>query len=153
MLIERLKKPVPVIRLRVERSKGEWRVVKHIRLAEKTIPPSEELPHPGKSGLWSGFWFEAVDAKGRVLYRQILQVPRRGVEAFEDGSIHRIPLEIDEFVTDLLIPDFPEIDSVRLFLEEPERLSEKERVKKGPVPEPVAIFLTREKVPPKKGRG
>ena len=153
MLKEKLTKPGPVLRLRVERSKGTWRVVKHIRLAAKTLPFPDELPLSGKSGLWSGFWFEAVDAKGQVLYRQILTVPRRGVEVFaEDGSMQRLPLEIDEYTTDLLIPDFPEITSVRLFLEEPERLSEPERAKKGPVPEPVAVFPARESVPPQKGR-
>jgi hypothetical protein len=122
-------------------------------LAEKTLPPSDELPYPGKTGRLSGFWFEAVDNKGKVLYRQVLQVPRRGVEVFEeDGSIRRIPLEIDEYSTDLLVPDLPEIKSVRLFLEEPERLPEKERAKKGLAPEPIAVFSAKESVPPKKDR-
>ena len=56
------------------------------------------------------------------------------------------------YTTDLLIPDFPEITSVRLFLEEPERLSEPERAKKGPAPEPIAVFPARENVPPQKDR-
>ena len=44
MLTEKLKKPGPVLRLRVERHKGTWQVVKHIRLAEKTLPFPDELP-------------------------------------------------------------------------------------------------------------
>jgi hypothetical protein len=153
MLTERLKRPGPVLRLRVERSKGKWKVVKRLRLAEKTLPPSDELPNPGKSGFWWGFWFEAVDAAGKVLYRQVMDVPRGGVEVFaEDGAIHRIPLEIDEYTTDLLIPDLPEIKSVKLFLEEPERLSAAARAQKGPAPEPIAVFPARENVSPKKDR-
>jgi hypothetical protein len=153
MLQEKQKKPGPVLRLRVERSKGKWRVIKYICLAEKTLPASAELPDPGQSRRLSGFWFEAVDDKGQVLYRQILHVPRRGVEVFAgDGSIHWIPVEIDDYTNDILIPDLPEIKSVRLFLEEPERLPETARAKKGLAPVPVAVFSARESVPPQKGR-
>jgi hypothetical protein len=155
MKLDRLRGPGPVLRIRVERRAGRWKVVKRIHLPEKVVPASEDLPASDKAGRWSGFWFEAVDAKGNVLYRQVLRPPPRGVEVFEeDGSIRRVPRKTDEYSLDLLIPDLKEIESVRLFLEEPEELAEKERAVRGRPLEPVALFPARESrstKPTKKG--
>lgn len=145
MISKKRKEPGPVVRVRIERKEGKWRIVKRIRVPEMTIPTSDDLPRPDRAGRLAGFWFEAVDAKGNFLYRQVLREPPRGVELFEDdGTISRVRVETDEYNVDLLLPDLPEIETVHLFLEEPERFPEGELAKKTAVPQPIAVFPARE---------
>lgn len=137
--------PGPVLRVRIERKKGNWRIVKRTRVPEMTIPASDDLPRPDRGDRLAGFWFEAVDAKGNSLYRQVLREPPRGVELFEDdGTMSRVSVEIDKYSMDLLLPDLPEIEDVRLFLEEPDRIPERELAKRTGVPQPIAVFRVRE---------
>jgi len=134
-----------VLRVRVKREKGEWTVVKKIRVPEMTIPASDKLPRPGPSGRLSGLWFEAMDTKGEVVYRRILHAPQQAVEIFEDdGSMTRVKAGTDEYSVDLLIPHLPGISEVRLFHERPER---EEVMKKAVVADrlqPIAVFDVRD---------
>lgn len=142
--------PGPVLRIRLERTKGRWKVAKRIRIPRKTLPASEHLPEAGANGRVSGTWFEAVDADGAVVYRLSMREPRRGIEVFhEDGGISRLDSRSDDYSTDLLIPDLPQIESVRVFSEEPGAQDERG---KGGALEPVAAFPAREDEPPPKKR-
>lgn len=145
MISKKRQEPGPVLRVRIERKEGKWNIVKRIRLPEKTIPSSDDLLRPDRTGRFTGFWFEAVDAKGNLLYRQMLRKPQRGVELFEDdGTISRVSVETDEYSVDLLLPDLPEVEDVHLFLEEPDRMPERELAKRTEAPQPIAVFPARE---------
>lgn len=134
-----------MLRVRIKRKEGKWNIVKRIRLQEKTIPFSDDLPRPDRTGRFLGFWFEAVDAKGNLLYRQMLREPQRGVELFEDdGTISRVRVETDEYSVDLLLPDLPKVEDVHLFLEETDRMPERKLVKRTEAPQPIAIFSARD---------
>ena len=153
MMLKKQQEPGPVLRVRIERKEGKWRVIKRIRVPEMTIPTSDDLPRPDRSGRLAGFWFEAVDAKGHSLYRQILREPPRGVELFEDdGTISRVSVETDEYSVELLLPDLPEIGDVHLFLEEPDRIPERELLKKARVLQPIAVFSARESDSPEQAQ-
>lgn len=137
--------PGPVLRVRIERKEGKWRIARRIRVPEMTIPASDDLLSLDNAGRSAGFWFEAVDAKGNLLYRQVLREPPRGVELFEDdGTISRVSVETDEYSVDLLLPDLPEIEDVHLFLEEADRIPERELAKKTGALQPIAVFSARE---------
>ena len=136
--------PGPVIRIRMERKDGKWRVVKRVWIPEMVAPPSEDLPGLERSVRPAGFWFDAVDPDGSVIYRHTLREPQRGVELFEDdGSISRVDADTDDYSLDIVIPDLPEIRDVQLFLEEPERVSADERAAIAKAPQPVAVFPAR----------
>jgi hypothetical protein len=137
--------PGPVLRIRIGHRKNEWRVLKRIRIPEKVVPASNDPPRLGRSGRVAGFWFEAVDAQGKCLYRRVLREPPRGVELFEDdGTISRISAEPDEYSVDLLLPDLPEIENLRLFLEEPRLAPERELIEEPTLLRPVAVLPARE---------
>ena len=148
---KKLQGPGPVLRVRVEGTSEGWRVLKRLRIPSMTVPPSFELPQSRRFGRHSGFWFEATDAKNRTVYRQLLPAPKRGVEVFEaDGAIRSLPAERDRIIADLLIPDLPEVKSIRLFLVEPERLPAPEQVRIGAKTRPTVVFPAREVKPAKK---
>lgn len=141
--------PGPVLRFTVERRDGKWSVIDRFRAPEMTIPSSSKLPSPGKTGRLTGAWFEAVDAKGNLIYRRMLREPQDGVELFhEDGSISRATIESVHYTTDILIPDLPEIQTIHLYIEKEVPLE----AKVAPAPIPVAKFPAREKKSPKRSR-
>lgn len=143
----RARKPGPVIRLRLERKDDTWSIIKRIPLEEKTVPRSYELPQTGPNGIIAGFWFEAADKAGKTVYRQLLRKPVGGVEVFSrDGSISRIKTEKKTYTIDVLVPDWPEIERVRLFHVRQKDIRETERKAAGParLMPPVAEFDLRE---------
>jgi hypothetical protein len=141
MISKKRQEPGPVLRITVERLDGKWRVIDRFQVPEMTIPSSEDLPSPGRTGRFIGAWFEAVDTKGNVVYRRKFPVPPTGVEIFhEDGSISRTSPDTDLYSMDLLIPDNPKIEAVHLYIE-PDTLSKAEKAR---APTPVAIFPVRE---------
>jgi hypothetical protein len=145
---EKQEGPGPVIRILVKRKDGRWKVVQRIHVPKMTIPVSSGAPTPSRSGRIAGFWFEAVDREGKILYRRILRTPQKGVEIFDDdGTTSRVDVKRNEYSTELLIPDIPEIESVHLFLVGPGFIPTPERVKKAHAVEPVAIFSLRESEP------
>jgi hypothetical protein len=148
--------PGPVIRVRVQYTDGQWRVVKRVQVSEMTIPASQELPQLRPHRRPAGFWFEAADARGEVLYRHGLRAPVPGVEIFEDGGgISRASADMEGYTVDLLVPDLPKVKDVRLFFEGPEAPRAKERAAAEPgLPTPVGVFAVREETgrrPRKKG--
>ena len=154
MISANRQKPGPVLRIRVERKEGKWRVVKRIKVPEMTIPNSYDFPKLEKTGRLTGFWFEAIDDQSSFLYRQILREPPRGVELFEDdGTISRVSVEPpDEYIIDLLLPDLPEMEEIQLFLEDPEQIPERDLYKKAGGPQPIAVFSVRENDSPKQSQ-
>lgn len=109
--------PGPVMRVRVQYRDGRWQVIKRVRVPEMTVPASQPPPQGQRP---TGFWFEAVDAQGRVLYRHRLRTPIRGVEIFEeDGTIRRVDAEIEGYTQDLLVPLLPRLEKVRLYYAPP----------------------------------
>ena len=72
--------PCPVRRIRVAWHDGTWRIEKETRVPSMTLPASVELPK-SKRGV-TGFWYEAVDRDGQVLYRQTIEDQRAGMEVF-----------------------------------------------------------------------
>lgn len=107
-------KPEPVVRLRFEWSGGVCRLIKRVMLVEKVLPRAEgeidTKAHP------RGFFVEGADAKGRTIYRRNMVSPfRRVAEVFDsDGRIHAVDHTPSVVQFDVLVPDRPEIVSVRV---------------------------------------
>jgi hypothetical protein len=139
--------PGPVIRVRVQYADGQWRAVQRVRVSEMTIPASQELPKVRSHRRLEGFWFEAADAQGEVLYRHMLRSPVPGVEVFEEGGgISRASASIEGYTVDLLVPDLPQVKDVRLFYEGPEAPRVREKAAEGEpgARQPVGVFAVRE---------
>lgn len=112
-----VKFPCAVRRVRVHWKDGEWRIVKEVMIPQMTLPKSAELPETERQGV-SGFWWEATDAEGRVLYRRSMPDPRepRMETVDRDGTFRNLGSgHRHEVVFDVLIPDLPEIQEVRFF--------------------------------------
>jgi hypothetical protein len=149
-MVDEPKKSRVVLRVRVERKGGKWRLVKQVRVPEMTIPHSVDLPAPARAGRLTGSWFEAVDERGKVLYRRMFHMPPPGVEVFEeDGTISRVTKATDDYCTDLLLPDLPEVSAVRVFSEQLGKEVEVEPAKAARPVVPVAVFQLREGDAPK----
>jgi hypothetical protein len=56
---EKHKGPGPVMRIRVKRKDGQWKVVKRVHIPEMIIPFSDDAPPLNRSGQMAGFWFTA----------------------------------------------------------------------------------------------
>jgi hypothetical protein len=82
-----------------------------------TLMKSQPLPATGHSKGLSGFWYEAVDAQGGVIYRQTMADPfDAGTEVFGEEGITRTPHEMPESTGfDFLIPDLPAVVELRVF--------------------------------------
>jgi hypothetical protein len=109
--------PCPVRRIQVAWRDGSWTIENEIRIDSMTLPKSDELPRsPAARGV-SGFWYEAVDAQGRALYRQSMQDPfSSGMEMFEeDGSMRRKAAIPREIFFDILAPDMPELVELHFY--------------------------------------
>jgi hypothetical protein len=147
-LAKRIKTPGPVIRLRLQRKNNKWSIIKRISLPEKTVPRSFELPEPGRSGMLTGFWFEALDNTGATVYRQLLRKPIGAVEVFNrDGSITRVQGKGDTYTIDVFVPDWPEIEKVHLFHIRERDLTAAETKERPQEMRPVAEFSLREEKP------
>lgn len=108
--------PGPVLRLTVELDDGQWSVLAKTLVERMTVPASQPAPHPGRSGRVTGLWFEVVDRKGRVLYRNVLPEPLPGVEVHHrDGSMARISAPPRPWGTDIRIPLVPKGETFRLY--------------------------------------
>ncbi len=116
MSLPKIDYPCAVRRVRVRWRDGEWSIVKETVVPRMTLPKGQELPERQGRGL-SGFWWEAADAAGRVLYRRVMPDPTEPrVEILDrDGSIRRHPIAAPEVTFDLLVPDLPEVAEVRIF--------------------------------------
>lgn len=109
--------PRPVRRVRLRWRDGEWSIVKEMVIPQMTLPKPAELPQTqGGQGV-SGFWWEATDAEGRVLYRQGAPDPTRPrVEIVDrDGAFRNLTPQSHEAILDVLVPDLPEIEEIRIF--------------------------------------
>ncbi|HEX9038615.1 MAG TPA: hypothetical protein VF808_16665 [Ktedonobacterales bacterium] len=106
--------PNRAIRLTFEYEGVTVRLVAQRRLA-MVVPRSHAIA--GYEGQ-SGFWFEARDASGRVLYRRIAQNPIRfDVEVFPgtpDGAMRRQSVRNPRGSFDLVIPDLADARTVAL---------------------------------------
>jgi len=108
--------PCAVRRLAVVWRKGKWMVEGEIHIPSMTLVASDDLPKSDRGV--SGFWWEAVDAQGRVIYRHRVSDPfGLGMEMFEkEGRITRVPHAMhDEVTFDVLIPDVPQIAALHFF--------------------------------------
>lgn len=80
--------PGPVRRLHVLWRKGQWSIESERHIPSMTLMRSQPLPatsHAAHTRGVSGFWYEAVDVQGQVLYRQTMADPfDAGVESFDD---------------------------------------------------------------------
>jgi hypothetical protein len=102
------------LRLTFQVSKGQPRLVSHERLAMICPPSIGEPPEIGKHG---GFWLEARDAKGGVLFYRRLNDPLATSVAVHspDGKIERLFGEPrDNHSFEVLLPDDAAIQSVAL---------------------------------------
>lgn len=90
---------------------GRKLAVRERQQVEMATPPSDPLR--GYDGQ-SGFWYELRDAKGRVLYRRIVNNPiRYEAEAHDpETGIRRYPIEKPRGVFAVLVPVLPEADSL-----------------------------------------
>jgi hypothetical protein len=122
--------PCPVRRLHVIWRKGRWSVDDEVDIPSMTLNKSHELPAAAPGHGVSGFWYEAVDAQGRVIYRQMLPDPFSvGMEIFSDEGVVRMPHQMPEEVAlDVLIPDLPQITELHLYSSaRPHREHEREK--------------------------
>jgi len=110
--------PGPVRRLRLRWQAGEWSLEKVTYHPEMALPRSDDLSDQESE---AGFWFEAVDDSGQVLYRQRMADPTEGtLEVFmEGGEIRRSDKVREEAEFDILVPDAPEISHLRFFSSNP----------------------------------
>jgi hypothetical protein len=134
----------PVLRLRVRRSDDSWVIEKQIPIAAMTLPPSSSLPE-GHGRPVSGFWYEAADPQGRVVYRRVMDDPTEdSVEVpAEDGEIQRVSVERPEVVFDILVPDLPEVSELRIFAQS--KRKPKSQAAQVRMDEPAARLPIREK--------
>lgn len=109
--IPKIKFPCPVLRVRIQIRKGEWEILKVIKIRSMTLNQPAELPATRKGYGISGFWVEAVDEKNRPLYRTVEANPfEKSVEQFDsDGTPYRVDVAEDEFLLEVLIPDLSKI--------------------------------------------
>jgi hypothetical protein len=102
--------PNRAIRLLVEYDKSGFTIKANWSL-ETFAPPSHALAVPRAT---SGFWVELRDAKGKVLYRRVMQNPvQTEVEVFdpEEGP-HRHAVEEPSGVFSILVPDMPDAEQI-----------------------------------------
>jgi hypothetical protein len=105
--------PGPVRRIRVAWRNGQWRIQKQVKISSMTLPPSGNLPTQARR---SGFWIEAVDRNGQMLYRKIMDDPTESIEVVGDrGSFTRIPVIDEEITFDVLVPDRAGLRELRFF--------------------------------------
>lgn len=111
-----IKFPCPVRRISVAWKDDRWTIENEIRIESMTLPKSDELPEQaGKRGV-TGFWYEAADGQGRVLYRQVMEDPFLGMEVFDrDGKIRRIPTPHHRASLEILVPDVPELAELHIY--------------------------------------
>lgn len=106
----------PVLRVRVRRSGNSWTVVSRTRVPSMTLPASSQLPE-GRGRAVAGFWYEAADADGNVIYRRVMEDPTQDSAEVpsESGELQRITVDRPEVVFNVLVPDLPEVSEIRLF--------------------------------------
>lgn len=105
--------PGSVRRIRIVWRNGQWRILKQIKISNMTLPPSRDLPAQARR---SGFWIEAVDRSGQVLYRKIMDDPTESVEVVgERGSFTRMPVMDEEITFEVLVPDRAGLRELRFF--------------------------------------
>lgn len=111
-----IKFPCPVRRISVAWRDGEWSVESEVRVESMTLPKSAELPRDTEQRGVTGVWYEAVDANGRALYRQLMEDPFLGMEVFDrDGKIKRVMMEHPQTSMEILVPDVPEVEEVQIY--------------------------------------
>jgi hypothetical protein len=102
------------------------------RVNLERIDRLEMIPSPdervGSTEARAGSWVELRDADQRVLYQQILYNPIRfDVEVAEDpvsGQLRRQAKGRSEGIFELVIPDMPEAETIRVFASRPEAFDE-----------------------------
>ena len=82
-----------------------------------TLPKSDELSEAAKKRGVTGFWYEAVDRQGGIVYRQVVEDPFLGMEVFDrDGKIRRVKAAThDEVGLEILVPDVPELEEIHIY--------------------------------------
>lgn len=141
----------PVLRLRIRRRDDTWMIEKRIPVAAMTLPPSSTLPE-GQGRPVSGFWYEAADPDGRVVYRRVMDDPTEdSVEVpSESGELQRVAVDRPEVVFDILVPDIPEVFEVRIFAQSKRRPEAKSAQMQ--MTEPAARLSIRDQQYDQKGR-
>lgn len=131
MTNSRVKFPCPVRRLNVAWRGGRWAIEKETRVESMTLPRSDDLPESAREGGVSGFWYEAVDERGRTIYRQLRTDPfGAGVEVFDEGGkISRRHEPTHDVTLKVLVPDVPEVAALHIYSST--NPSEPESVRRG----------------------
>jgi hypothetical protein len=94
-------------------SNGTWRVDDEVRVDRMTLRRSRELPR-GR-GRERGAYYEALDIEGDVVYRQSIGDPTRpNMEMFDGETITRVETPDRDVHVEVLLPDVPEVATVRL---------------------------------------
>jgi hypothetical protein len=137
-----IKFPCPVRRMNVTWRDGNWTVEKEARIESMTLPKSDDLPEEAKKRGVAGFWYEAVDAEGRTIYRQQMMDPfMSGVEVFdEDGTIRRKHETPHEITLKIFVPDVPELAELHIYSSSSPSEHEQKR-SQGPAERIAAIDL------------
>lgn len=143
--------PEPVMRLRFEWSGGACRLIKRVMIPEKVLPAAEAKIDPKAHP--RGFFVEGADAKGRTIYRRSMVSPfRRVAEVFDpDGRIHAVDHVPPAVQFDVLVPDRPEITSVRV-VSNPHPFHANPGAKESATAEIVSVAMREKRLPDKKDR-
>ena len=109
--------PTYTLRLTFTYNQSDLRIVAVQRVA-MIPPPGEPQPiHPGQAG----FWVELRGGDDDLLYQRVLHTPfRYEVEVFEERSIHSEKINSPQGMFELLVPDIPQAQTLRLFGSPPE---------------------------------
>ena len=112
-----VKFPCPVRRISLAWRDGKWTIKNETRVDSMTLPKSDELSEAAKKRGVTGFWYEAVDRQGGIVYRQVVEDPFLGMEVFDrDGKIRRVKAAThDEVGLEVLVPDVPELEEIHIY--------------------------------------
>jgi len=112
--------PCEVRRILLRFEDGEWAVESEQRVPEMTLPAPVRVPEGQDDVPVVGFWWEAIDAGGRVLYRDIAEDPELGMELFDaDGSIRRVEHVGHGGTLEVLVPAMKELAGLRFVRSRP----------------------------------
>jgi hypothetical protein len=115
--------PGPALRVRLKWSGGKWGLAGTVKVARMGLTRSDQLPKTDANTRVVGFWIEAVDDKGAVIYRRIMQDPvSMGHEHFlPKGEVVRNPAPRKSITIEVIVPDVPELDAIHVFSSPPTR--------------------------------
>jgi len=94
--------PAPVLRVGLRWDGESWSTTDLVRVPSMTLPRADD----GDPKTMSGFWVDALDAEGRLRYRQRMTDPLLGMEQFaESGEVTRLAHGAHTVDIEALVPD------------------------------------------------